>query len=287
MQKEQRVRMPAFQFYPADWRSDPGIQSLSFHERGVWFEILCLMHESSDRGKLLLNGKAMPIEALGRALGILKQDLELVIEKLLDYGVASQDPKTKVIYSRRMVRDEGITQLRRKAGSRGGNPAFQKGKPNPYTVGKDNHKQKDNQLYKQKDNLGITPAVAVAVTKVVDVELQPYIPSGDGTLASPTKSKPERPGRRGSRINGTNPRAMGTNKRTLGTNQRTLGTNPLAVATMERREAEKIEAAKPKSWVYAEEPETEEERLKFIDLMHSDVEALKKKKTGQVHTQKT
>lgn len=50
------MKLPAFQFYPGDWRKDPGVQSLSFHDRGVWHEMLCLMHESEERGKLTLNG---------------------------------------------------------------------------------------------------------------------------------------------------------------------------------------------------------------------------------------
>ena len=32
-------KIPAFQFYPADWRKDPGVQSLSYNDRGIWIEI--------------------------------------------------------------------------------------------------------------------------------------------------------------------------------------------------------------------------------------------------------
>ena len=43
-------KLPALQFYPGDWRKDLGVQSLSFHDRGVWFEMLMLMHDSENRG---------------------------------------------------------------------------------------------------------------------------------------------------------------------------------------------------------------------------------------------
>ncbi len=115
-------KIPAFQFYPSDWRSDPGVQSLSYHERGVWFEMLCMMHESSQRGKLILNGKAMPMDALAMALGLMKQDTEIVVEKLIEYGVASRNPKNSVIFSRRMVKDEHLRNVRKKCGELGGNP---------------------------------------------------------------------------------------------------------------------------------------------------------------------
>lgn len=47
------MKMPAFQFYPADWRKDPGIQALDRHDRSVWFDMLCIMHESDERGSTL------------------------------------------------------------------------------------------------------------------------------------------------------------------------------------------------------------------------------------------
>lgn len=83
-------KLPAFQLYPADWRIDIGVQALPFEDRGIWFEILCLMYESEDRGKLTLAGKPMSNEALAIILGIDQQNLEKTITKLLEYGVASR-----------------------------------------------------------------------------------------------------------------------------------------------------------------------------------------------------
>lgn len=114
-------KLPAFQFYPADWRKDPSVQALSYFDKGVWFEILCLMHESEQRGKLLLNGKPMPDEALSRLLGLDKQILTKALTTLLDYGVASRDEQGALI-SRRMVRDENLRQIRTESGKKGGNP---------------------------------------------------------------------------------------------------------------------------------------------------------------------
>lgn len=115
-------KLPAFQFYPGDWRKDPGVQSLSFHDRGVWFEIICLMHESERRGVLTLNGKAMPEEALARLLGLDNQILTTTLTTLLTFGVASREAGTGALMSRRMVRDEQIRKIRKECGSKGGNP---------------------------------------------------------------------------------------------------------------------------------------------------------------------
>lgn len=122
------MKSPAFQFYPADWRKDPGVQALGYFERGVWLEILCLMHESSERGVLLLNGLPMPVMALANILGLDKQNLEDALSTIKAYGVAKVRESDGALYSKRMVSDERLTQVRREAGNKGGNPALLKQK---------------------------------------------------------------------------------------------------------------------------------------------------------------
>lgn len=120
------MKMPAMQFYPADWRKDLAVQALGYFERGVWFEMLCLMHESSERGVLLLNGIPMPDEVIARLLGLDNQTFNQALTKLLTYGVAKRRDADNAIFSKRMVADEKICQIRREAGKRGGNPALLK-----------------------------------------------------------------------------------------------------------------------------------------------------------------
>ena len=115
-----RAGLPAFQFYPGDWRKDPGIQALDYESRGVWFEMLLLMHESEDRGKLMLNGKAMPDKALSQILGLSEAETKQIVSKLEAYGVASRDPETGALMNRRMVRDEATRRARAEAGRKGG-----------------------------------------------------------------------------------------------------------------------------------------------------------------------
>ena len=122
------MKLPAIQFYPADWRKDPGIQALSYEERGVWFELLCLMHESSKRGYLFLNGKAISEERLAIILNLDNHKVKQILTTLLDCGVASLCEETGAIVSRRMVRDDLLIQIRRNAGKQGGNPILLKQK---------------------------------------------------------------------------------------------------------------------------------------------------------------
>jgi hypothetical protein len=96
------------------------VQSLDYHDRGLWFQMLCHMHESEERGKLVLNGQAIPDESLAQLRGLPKQELELCLTRLLHFGVASREEETGIIYSRRMVRDECVRQEKVTAGSKGG-----------------------------------------------------------------------------------------------------------------------------------------------------------------------
>lgn len=122
------MKMPALQFYPGDWRKDLAVQALGYHDRGVWFEMLCLMHESDERGVMLLNGAPMPEEVIARLLGLDNQTFNQTLSNLVTYGVAKRRSTDNAIFSKRMVEDERLCQIRREAGKKGGNPALLKQK---------------------------------------------------------------------------------------------------------------------------------------------------------------
>lgn len=121
-------KLPAFQFYPADWKKDPGVQACDFFTRHVWFEMLLLMHESDERGVLLLNGKPMSDIVIARLLNLDNQIFETCLTTLLDFGVAHRRELDNAIYNKRMVRDEEIRQIRKISGLQGGNPILLKQK---------------------------------------------------------------------------------------------------------------------------------------------------------------
>lgn len=122
------MKMPALQFYPGDWRKDLAVQALGYHDRGVWFEMLCLMHESDERGVMLLNGAPMAEEVIARLLGLDNQTFNQTLSNLITYGVAKRRATDNAIFSKRMVEDERLCQIRREAGKKGGNPALLKQK---------------------------------------------------------------------------------------------------------------------------------------------------------------
>lgn len=114
-------KLPALHFYPGDWKKDLGVQSLCFFDRHVWFECMLLMHESEERGVLVLNNKPIVEESLARMLGLDNQILTKSLAKIIEMGVCSIR-EDGAIYCRRMVKDQDIRLKRIKAGSMGGNP---------------------------------------------------------------------------------------------------------------------------------------------------------------------
>lgn len=112
------MKRPAFQFYPADWSKDLGLRSCSLAARGLWMEMLCMAHESARYGCLELNGA--PLSDPQIVNGISGATLKMLRE-LETAGVFSRDDRG-TIFSRRMVRDERLREVRAVCGKLGGNP---------------------------------------------------------------------------------------------------------------------------------------------------------------------
>lgn len=113
------TKQPSMQWYPKDWLGDPNVQSLDYEMQGIWFAILMQMWLSEERGKLTLNGLAMPIDAIARLLGLTVAKAEEAVGKLITYGVASSERESGKLYCRRMVKYKSLTQIRREAGIKG------------------------------------------------------------------------------------------------------------------------------------------------------------------------
>jgi len=138
---------PWMKFYPADWRADPTLRNCGLTARGLWMEMLALMHESERYGHLLVNGKAPSDRQLAVQAGATIDEVVSAIAELESEGVFSRD-RNGTIYSRRMIRDEKKAEHARKIGKKGGNPKLGKQKENS---------EQDNPQHKQEVNGGVKP----------------------------------------------------------------------------------------------------------------------------------
>ena len=112
------MKRPAFQFYPADWRRDAALQSCSVAARGLWIELMCVMHDCEPYGVLSVNGKSMTSAQVARLVGEQEKVVARLMTELEDAGVCSRDGQGR-LFSRRMVKDEAVREVRA-AGGQGG-----------------------------------------------------------------------------------------------------------------------------------------------------------------------
>lgn len=119
------MKRPAFQFYPGDWLRATELRSCSVGARGLWIDMICLMHEGSPYGYLKVGEKVILPSNLARMVGATLAEVEGWLGELEDAQVFSRDD-AGCIFSRRMVRDENLRKIRAEGGKLGGNPALKK-----------------------------------------------------------------------------------------------------------------------------------------------------------------
>ena len=172
---KRKDKRPSFQFYPMDWQSDPALCSVSFSARGLWMSMLCLMFNGERRGYLAVNGKALSEEQIARMCNGTPDEVQRGLSELRNARVFSESAD-HVIFSRRMVSDEKIRKARAKGGGDGGNPNFQRGKPNPYYL---RNEAEDKQKITFTHNQNITPSSSSSSSSsVVSNETTPPTPKG-------------------------------------------------------------------------------------------------------------
>lgn len=123
------MKRPAFQFYTADWRNNAKLRRCSLAARGVWMDVLCVLHDSDEYG--VCRWPLVDIaNAAGASIKMVRELVEKDVLKGSDKGAepyiytprhAGKDgePVTLVEpghgpcwYSSRFVRDEWVRQRR-------------------------------------------------------------------------------------------------------------------------------------------------------------------------------
>jgi hypothetical protein len=100
------MKLPYMQFYPGDWWREGGLRALDIADRGMWFEMLLTMHESPQRGRMVLpDGQPIPDESVARMIGLDTPRYREGLARLIKFGVAGVD-SDGVVFCRRMIREE-------------------------------------------------------------------------------------------------------------------------------------------------------------------------------------
>jgi len=132
------MKRPSFQFYPGDWQANSNLRRCTHAEKGVWLDVMCLMHDQPEYGVLRWPLKEIA-QAVGAPIGSLRalvtksilkgDDIELVeaFVYIPRSGRKDGDPVTllapqagPVWYSSRMVKDEYVRTIRGESSRFGG-----------------------------------------------------------------------------------------------------------------------------------------------------------------------
>lgn len=137
--KTQEKRYPWFKFCGRDWRSSPKLRLCSFAARGLWADILTLMHESEHSGFLLVEGVVPSVKQIAALIGGSEKEIRALLAELGGTNVYSitgqpmpddvralipENMPDGVMLSRRMVRDAAKARRDKANGGRGGNPGL-------------------------------------------------------------------------------------------------------------------------------------------------------------------
>lgn len=128
------MKLPFFQFYPADWLQDT--QILSLEEQGAWIKILCALHAASERGRKMSEDREWK-QFLGYPQGDRALELIANLGSVAEIEFKTEDGKVWItITSRRMMRDEAKRkqELTRKQAYEERNPARHKRSDDDPTV---------------------------------------------------------------------------------------------------------------------------------------------------------
>lgn len=112
---------PSFQFYPGDWLKDTALRICSPAARGVWADLLCLLHECPQRGVFRTkNGlimSAVSVKKISKSIAGCKPKL---VQELIDNGAVYVARKDGALYCKRLVRDELHRRHKAQSGQKGG-----------------------------------------------------------------------------------------------------------------------------------------------------------------------
>lgn len=70
------MKRPSFQFYPSDWLGNSNLRRCTHAEKGVWIDVMCLMHDSEEYGVLRWS-----LKEIASAVGCKLADLKSLIAK--------------------------------------------------------------------------------------------------------------------------------------------------------------------------------------------------------------
>lgn len=107
------MKRPSFQFYPADWQGNSNLRRCTHEEKGVWMDVLCLLHDHEEYGIA-----RWPLKEIAQAIGCTTSKLQSLVAKKVLKGADVGKECDPLIYTPRTGRKTGapVTLIERQPG---------------------------------------------------------------------------------------------------------------------------------------------------------------------------
>lgn len=106
-------------FWWKDWQNDLALKSCSYAARGLWMEMLAIMHAADRIGFFEISGRKVSEKQLAGLTNGSDREVRKLLAELEENGVFSVD-EDGFIFSRRMVRDKENSDISAEHGRKGG-----------------------------------------------------------------------------------------------------------------------------------------------------------------------
>lgn len=106
----------------AEWRSDADLRRCSREARSLWLDLVGLIYDAEDNGRLSIKGRAPSDRELADILGDDPRTVRRLMAELRAAGV--YDVEQNFVVSRRISREEHQAKIAQEYGKRGGNPSL-------------------------------------------------------------------------------------------------------------------------------------------------------------------
>lgn len=93
---------PWFKFFTSDWLGNAKLKRCTHEEKGIWIDVLCLLHDQAEYGVV-----RWPLEELAQAAGTSKAKLKKLVDKGILKGADVGQACDSMVYIPRSGRKEG------------------------------------------------------------------------------------------------------------------------------------------------------------------------------------
>lgn len=70
------MKRPSFQFYPADWSANSNLRRCTHEEKGIWIDVMCLLHDQEEYGVA-----RWPLKEIAQAVGAPVTKIKSLVSK--------------------------------------------------------------------------------------------------------------------------------------------------------------------------------------------------------------